>query len=132
MKICRECNQEKSFSDFNKHPMGQHGLNPRCKDCRAIYNRSRYLIKGPVKEPWEKTIKYKYGLNKNDYEKILSAQKSLCAICGRKEKLVIDHCHKTGKFRGLLCSTCNQGLGKLGDSVQGLKKALKYLQKLPL
>lgn len=56
------------------------------------------------------------------------------AIKSRKEKefvrrLAVDHCHSTGKIRGLLCHNCNTGLGKLGDSIESLTKALNYLKE---
>jgi hypothetical protein len=54
-----------------------------------------------------------------------------CEICGRAphegKSLCIDHCHKTGKFRGWLCHACNLALGNLGDSVENLQSAIKYL-----
>lgn len=56
-------------------------------------------------------------------------QNHACAICGRimKDKLFIDHCHKTGKIRGLLCPTCNAGLGFFRDDPNLLKNAVMYL-----
>jgi hypothetical protein len=53
----------------------------------------------------------------------------LCQLCGRKAVLNYDHDHNTGAFRGWLCVTCNSGLGMLGDSVAGLKRAIKYLEQ---
>lgn len=52
-----------------------------------------------------------------------------CELCGKKQerKLFLDHCHKTGRFRGWLCCGCNAGLGLLGDSIDGLLKAISYL-----
>jgi ssDNA-binding Zn-finger/Zn-ribbon topoisomerase 1 len=51
----------------------------------------------------------------------------VCAICGSDRNLVIDHDHKTGIIRGVLCHPCNTGLGKLGDSIEGLRRAIAYL-----
>ena len=52
---------------------------------------------------------------------------SECECCGRISRLNLDHCHATGRFRGYLCSDCNTGIGKLGDSKEGILKALVYL-----
>ena len=52
-----------------------------------------------------------------------------CQCCGRIDKLNLDHCHKTGKYRGFTCKTCNVGFGHLGDSIEGLERALQYLKK---
>jgi hypothetical protein len=57
-----------------------------------------------------------------------------CECCGRlssrpRRALALDHCHVTGKFRGWLCTACNLALGKLGDSIEGLERALAYLRR---
>jgi hypothetical protein len=54
---------------------------------------------------------------------------SKCMCCGRIDKLHLDHCHNTEKYRGFTCKNCNVGLGHLGDSVEGLERALEYLKK---
>ena len=72
----------------------------------------------------------KYGIQPEIYYKLLYEQESRCAICRQEEKkrnLSIDHSHKTGKVRGLLCSNCNRGIGFLKDNVQSLKNAIQYL-----
>ena len=76
-----------------------------------------------------------YGLNLKDYQKMLEAQNYKCAICGspppnnRKTRLSIDHCHTTGKVRGLLCDRCNRSIGLLKDDVSILQKAIDYLAR---
>ncbi len=80
-------------------------------------------------------IKQKYGLTKEGYAALLEQQDSRCAICDTAfaelsaRQVNVDHCHKTGAIRGLLCTGCNTGLGLLGDSAEGLRKALDYLEK---
>jgi uncharacterized protein YlaI len=59
-------------------------------------------------------------------------QKGCCAICGKHQTILnktlnVDHCHKTGKIRGLLCTNCNHGLGKFYDNAEVLKVAINYL-----
>jgi hypothetical protein len=58
-------------------------------------------------------------------------ESAVCECCGASQKkaLSLDHCHETGAFRGWLCSKCNLGIGKLGDSLESLLKAVKYLQR---
>jgi len=83
-------------------------------------------------------LKKQFGLTLNVYEAILEHQGGVCAICGEAETavnsgskkplaLAVDHCHKTGKVRGLLCSKCNTGLGNFKDSTVLLQTAIKYL-----
>ncbi len=74
-------------------------------------------------------LMHRYGLTEDSYNELLRAANGCCQICKRKmKKLHIDHDHETGKVRGLLCMTCNQGLGKLGDTLERLLVAVEYLR----
>lgn len=80
-------------------------------------------------------LEWKYGLSLEGYDKMFARQNGCCAICGRHQfefnrHLDIDHNHKTGKIRGLLCNTCNMALGALFADTLGilnLQKAIEYL-----
>lgn len=85
-------------------------------------------------------LKYEYGLTLAEFESILKSQNGLCAICGvlmtasakaSKNSLAVtvDHCHTTGKVRGLLCYTCNLALGLFKDSAKTLRSAMSYMEK---
>lgn len=76
-------------------------------------------------------LKLSHVFSINDFEKLLDDQKGVCAICGKKHKkrLSVDHDHKTGKVRGLLCAKCNLALGYFYDNINNLKSAIRYLQK---
>lgn len=83
-------------------------------------------------------LKINYGLNIADYDELLTKQRKVCAICGKKEtrkdqfgicRLSIDHCHTTGKVRGLLCSKCNNGLARFKDDPKLLVAAANYLMR---
>ena len=77
-------------------------------------------------------LKKMYGITYDDFKTMHDKQEGLCAICGQPEKyngsLAIDHNHKTGKVRGLLCTNCNRALGCFMDSTDNLKNALSYLE----
>lgn len=75
-------------------------------------------------------IKQKYGISKEQYEEMVSRQGGLCAICRfpNEKPLRVDHNHDTNAVRGLLCDSCNQGIGQLKDDVQILKAAIAYLE----
>ena len=73
----------------------------------------------------------KYGITREEYDDLLEQQRNRCAICyrfGHARSLVIDQCHGSGRVCGLLCHSCNTGLGKLGDNLQGLLRAVEYLK----
>src|SRR3990167_11556440 len=77
-------------------------------------------------------LQQKYGITETIYDKVLVAQKNVCAICGnhqRYKRLAVDHDHKTGQVRGLLCENCNRGLGRFFDSEIRLRKAADYIAK---
>lgn len=82
-----------------------------------------------------------YGITLEKYNDLFDKQKGLCAICNQKEKCInktstgqrlsrlsIDHCHNTGKVRGLLCRKCNSAIGKMSDNIELLQKAINYLK----
>ena len=83
-------------------------------------------------------LKKNFGISLDEYNKMLKDQNGVCKICGNPEmtyhnnsdrlrNLAVDHCHTTGKVRGLLCSRCNQGLGNFRDNPDFLAKAISYL-----
>jgi len=78
-------------------------------------------------------IKYRYNLTVEEYNQLLLKQNSVCALCLNPEQisgtvLCVDHCHSTGKVRGLLCRMCNSALGKFKDDKDILKRAVEYLE----
>lgn len=80
------------------------------------------------------SLKKKFGINYNQYQKILEEQNHKCFICEEEEPadnriLSVDHCHNTGRVRGLLCSNCNTALGKFKDDISLLTRAIEYLTR---
>lgn len=82
----------------------------------------------------DERLRKQFGISAADYDTILAGQGGGCAICGSphgdgwKRRLHVDHCHTTGVVRGLLCSECNLGIGKLGDDPARLDRAALYLR----
>jgi hypothetical protein len=83
-------------------------------------------------------LKKKFGITREQYAAMHANQSGRCAICGKEESAVIrgktvslavDHCHRTGKIRGLLCSSCNPGIGNFMDSIELLQSAIDYLRR---
>jgi hypothetical protein len=76
----------------------------------------------------------RYGIDKDQWNKMFQEQQGKCLICEKhasetKRGLAVDHCHKTGKVRGLLCHTCNKGLGLFRDNAEIISSAIDYLNK---
>ena len=86
----------------------------------------------------KRDMKANYGLEWDDYLHLVKLQNNLCRICNKPEtaisrfgtpkRLTIDHCHTTGRIRGLLCDNCNRGLGHLKDDILILESAIEYLR----
>ena len=76
-------------------------------------------------------LKSRYGITEEDYELMSANQNNCCAICKQKSEinLSVDHCHKTGIVRGLLCRNCNLALGYLKDDTNRIESAIKYLDE---
>jgi len=132
MKTCNLCNKEKSLDDFVKRSNRASGRQPYCKECHNNKMRDKYDSK--VMKDYD--LKRAYGIDLKQYEEMFFQQKGCCKICNKhiselnqkiKKSLSVDHCHTTGKVRGLLCDKCNRGIGLLNDDIDILNNAIKYL-----
>ncbi len=107
-------------------------LNLFAKDSRLKYGRKN-ICKVCVKDQQRHNfVMRRYGITKDEYLQCM-ATSDCCKICSKTTHLVYDHDHsKTGveAFRGVLCRTCNTAIGQLGDNIQGVEQALKYLKEI--
>ena len=110
-------------------------------DHSSTEGRNKYLREyrrvDPILEK-ERYLLRRFEISMDDYNRMLEAQGGVCAICkhpethkrnGKLKAMAVDHSHKTGAIRGLLCCDCNTGIGKLKDSVNVLSNAIDYLRK---
>jgi Recombination endonuclease VII len=94
---------------------------------RASRKRWKQAHPEKVKAAYRKCV---YGITDPEYQNLLKTQEGKCAVCQTPMASPhIDHCHKTKKVRGLLCQSCNHGIGFLKDNIAILKSAIKYLGK---
>lgn len=108
-------------SNVSRYRGRVYGLYERCKEC--CRTSSRRLMKNR----WPQ---YRYGITLEDIARMTKEQDGRCAICSETMKRVyVDHDHANGDVRGLLCCGCNSGLGQLGDSIEGLQRAMNYLKR---
>jgi hypothetical protein len=148
-RTCKICNQYKDISNF--HPKGYY-----CRECRNEKQRQYWAnlpievrrsrqMKSEAQKRYrennlEKTkliarkghIKRKFGITLEEYDLMLNSQNGVCAICqltcDSGYSLAVDHNHKTGKIRGLLCKNCNTAIGLLKENTDVMIKAVQYLK----
>jgi hypothetical protein len=132
LKQCRACLESLPIDDFIKDKRSKDGRGARCRPC---YYRSKSYC--PTRQRRYK-LKHSYGISLEEYDALLKEQGGVCQICkcppkenGPKnlQALRVDHCHETGKIRGLLCHSCNVAIGHLGDNLSTLQNAISYLAK---
>ncbi len=136
---CSKCKVTKILDvDFYRQPPSRktwnNGYLTQCKSC--VLERNRKSAQKNKHKVWENKLKYRYGIEAQDYKDLLKKQNGCCAICKTKNPshkrkksnyFCVDHCHKTGKVRGLLCATCNTALGLFQDKKENLTEAINYL-----
>ena len=109
------------------------------KNRDIVLKRTKKYYKDNLEKIREYKLKLYYGITLKEYENLLKKQDELCAICKEEERtidgrtglikrLAVDHNHKSGKVRGLLCNRCNRVIGYLGESNDLIEKIEKYLK----
>lgn len=139
MKTCTKCKIEKPLSEFHRWSSTLDGYQYNCKSCKAAYRKKNDQLPHNLARSKAYHFKNKYCISLEEYELLLQEQNNRCAICKQEESslgrsgkilpLAVDHCHLTGRVRGLLCKNCNISLGNMEDSVERLSSAISYLQR---
>ena len=126
--ICVNCGLE--FSELNARIRDGKGKFC-CNECYKEYRKKNKKDEKELNKLYQK--KNKYGITKEEYYNLFNLQKNKCLICGCEFNDntigVVDHDHKTGIVRGILCKKCNTLLGMANDNVEVLENAIKYLKK---
>lgn len=140
-KRCRRCWVTKPIDDFYRK--GENGHRHLCKPCYVAVAAERNVPEAHATHMrnWRRanpsgqldaSLRYRFGITGDDYQRLLAAQNGVCAICAGTNgdrRLCVDHDHNDGHVRGLLCGECNSGLGLLGDSASRLLAAAAYLDE---
>lgn len=135
LKHCPRCKADKSFDSFYSNKASADRLSSHCILCMREIAKSFPKAKQTVEEKRrhrDTRLTRKYGIPLAEYERLYEAQRGRCAICSGKDTnktLAVDHSHKTGKVRGLLCGRCNPAIGFLQDDPQIAASAVAYLKK---
>lgn len=134
MKQCCTCKGTLPIDDFHNDRTKKDGKCAQCKNCKNKY-RKIWNQNNPEKRKMHRKIHKKlrkYKLKRKDYNKMVEYQGGKCVICEKtctkNPVLSIDHDHKTGKVRGLLCNACNSGIAFFKDDINLIERAIHYLQ----
>lgn len=125
----------------DKYPQG-YFKEKECKECSKLFRPQApshlYCSQKCNDRAYSRAyLRRTYKIELEDFEQMMANQNELCAICHEvgfkmaltaKNLLVVDHCHTTGKVRGLLCHNCNRGLGLFKDKIDRLNRAVGYLE----
>jgi hypothetical protein len=121
MATCNRCGERKTLDQFPGLTYGTY----RCQTCIQMMQETYQLRR--------------LGCSNEKYQSHFNTQGGKCAICGVRQghrsrygkvcRLAVDHDHRTGKVRGLLCNNCNRGLGRFKDSIENLEAAIRYLKR---
>lgn len=133
LKRCPKCAESKPPLEFHVGSRNHDGLSLWCKACATAKQVVRRQGPGYREYQREWWLAHKYGITLKDYDRMLENQEGGCAICLRNPDdvglLCVDHCHESGKVRGLLCAPCNRCLGHVGDDLVVLRRAVAYLER---
>jgi hypothetical protein len=157
VKRCKHCGEEKPLADFYGDTAARDGHRPECKSCTKRRRLSRYQSNREAEiarvRRWQQAnaehvkayqaeyrerrdfraehLRRTFGMTQGDYVQMLDTQDGGCAICGRKPRpgkhLHVDHDHDTGRVRGLLCFSCNVGIGNFDSDSDRMAEAADYV-----
>jgi len=131
VKICFTCKLEKPVTDF--HRSKTRIYQRECKECNRIRKYKWHQTESGKLSSANTKLKRRFGITLDQFNEMYKKQEGKCLICNATEsmlghRLAVDHCHTTGKIRGLLCKSCNMGIGNLKENVDNLQNAIKYLK----
>lgn len=156
-KTCTKCGATKPAQAFYLHRGTRDGRSTHCIDCQTARtrdwnaaNRAKIAAQNAAArdargENWRRDQRHlwlrRYGLTPETYDQMLMDQSDACAIClqpersidartGEPRRLAVDHCHTTGRVRGLLCGHCNRAIGQFADDHERLSRAAAYLREV--
>ncbi|ADF42419.1 endonuclease VII [Synechococcus phage S-CBS2] len=132
MKTCNFCGQSKALDLFAVDKQARSGTKSYCKSCASEKSKEwRTRNRANARKHKCGQLRRDYGITLEQYEEMDQKQGGVCSICSSRpgsRRLSVDHCHSTGKVRGLLCSNCNTAIGLLGDNRAILQAAITYLE----
>lgn len=129
MKQCITCGSSYPIDKFTKNRTAKSGYGSKCLSCEAIRSQGKRR-KNPASAR-EAQLRSRYGITSGVYLDLAIGQGNRCKLCLKTNEvpLHVDHCHKSGNIRGLLCRPCNTALGMFQDNIEVLARAIRYLEE---
>ena len=140
-KCCTACGEVKPVADFHHHRVisksGEESKQcaSRCKPCAKEALGTSRSKQGPERKGelrnYQRYGRYlrDFGLTPKQVEDLKASQDDKCAVCKERKRLVLDHCHESGRHRGFLCSACNLALGLVKEDESFILSLLEYIRK---
>ena len=124
-RYCPDCGSIRPLADFplSRNDTGGHGR--YCKPCHNARGKANIAKRGGSREYH---LRRRYGIGQAEFDELLAQQEGVCAICGAPDPQHVDHDHRSGWVRGILCFNCNGGLGQFRDNPVFLADAITYLK----
>ena len=125
-KRCPDCDQVLAHTAFPRNKASRDGLASYCKPC---HNARTHAARERAGGSRDYHLRRRYGITEAEYDALVAAQGGVCAVCQERPPGHVDHDHRTGAVRGVLCSGCNQGLGNFRDSADAMRRGADYIER---
>ncbi len=130
-KSCTKCGRTQSLKSFPKNKQCRDGVRTVCKSCVSEYRKKWWENGGGKEKQRDTNLKRAYGIDSSEWQRLFELQKGCCVSCERHQSsmlksLHVDHCHKSGKVRALLCDRCNRALGIMDEDAVSIRKLAEY------
>jgi hypothetical protein len=142
LKHCARCDAWLPLGSFHANRKNWDGLHAYCRACMSAGARRRYEREAPrltaQAKAWRKAnpdkrkdmaLRSRFGITLEEYRALEAAQGGTCAVCRQPAVLAVDHCHQTGRVRGLLCMPCNTSIGHFQDDASLIRAAAEYVER---
>lgn len=131
-RVCFGCKTELPLTNEYFYRSNTRYYQRECKKCNKIRRSKWWKSKKGKRSSRNTKLKSKYGISIKEFELLLEAWNYSCGICGKQQvidsvELCVDHDHKTGLIRGILCQSCNLALGNFKDSIKNVVNGVDYL-----
>lgn len=125
---CMKCKEVKRSTEFSRNKATGTGFHFYCKPCHRRQRRES-LERNHGGSSRHYHLKPRYGIGADEVDELIRRQGGLCAVCRVREAKQVDHDHKTGAVRGIVCLLCNAAMGAFHDDPKLIRRAIAYVKE---